>query len=265
MLSRSILAVLMLFASVAAAAQGSAPGGSQARGTASPGSGDLRSEGSQTLECLVEPSLVTNIGSSVDGMIEEVGVDRGDRVKKGQVVARLRSGVEAAAVRLSKAQVEFAQRRAERNEMLYRKQLISVQERDEMVTEVKLREEELNRNQELLALRTIVSPLDGVVVDRKLAPGEFIRAEKSVIAKLAQVDPLNIEVVAPVSMFSALRVGMTARVSLAPYFSGTYSARVVVVDRVIDAASGTLGVRLQMPNPDNRIPAGLKCSASFVL
>jgi hypothetical protein len=37
----------------------------------------------------------------------------------------------------------------------------------------------------------------------------------------------------------------------------------VVVDKVIDAASGTLGVRLQMPNPDNKIPAGLKCSVSF--
>jgi RND family efflux transporter MFP subunit len=219
--------------------------------------------GSRTLECLLEPSLVANVGSPVDGVIEEVGVDRGDRVKKGQVVARLRSGVEAAAVKLSQAQVEFAQRRAERNEVLYQKQLISAQERDEMVTEVRLREEELSRNQETLALRTIASPLDGVVVERKLAPGEFIRAEKSVVVKLAQVNPLNVEVIAPASMFGSLRVGMTARVSLAPYFPGAYTAKVVVVDRVIDAASGTLGVRLQMPNPDNKIPAGLKCGVSF--
>jgi RND family efflux transporter MFP subunit len=219
--------------------------------------------GGRTMECLVEPSLVANVGSSVDGVLEQVTVDRGDRVNKGQVVASLRSGVEAAAVKLSQAQVEFARRRAERNEMLFSKQLISAQERDEMVTEVKLREEELNRNQETLALRTIVSPLDGVVVERKLAPGEFIRAEKSVVMKLAQVNPLNVEVIAPASMFGSLRVGMTGRVSLAPYFPGTYAAKVVVVDKLIDAASGTLGVRLQLPNPDNRIPAGLKCSVSF--
>lgn len=263
MFSRSMVAVVTLcIASFAGAQSTSLPGSSSPASSSAAGSG-ANVGGGRTLECLLEPSLLANIGSSVDGVIDEVGVDRGDRVRKGQVVARLRSGVEAAAVKLSQAQVEFAQRRAERNEALYKQQLISAQERDEMVTEVKLREEELNRNQETLALRTITSPLEGVVVERKLAPGEFIRAEKSVVARLAQVNPLNVEVIAPASMFGSLRVGMTARVSLAPHFPGTYTAKVVVVDKVIDAASGTLGVRLQMPNPDNKIPAGLKCSVSF--
>lgn len=263
MCSRSMVAVVTLFTATLAGAQSTAPSASTSPAAAGSSAQAAGGAGGRTLECLLEPSLLTNIGSSVDGVIEEVNVDRGDRVRKGQVVARLRSGVEAAAVKLSQAQVEFAQRRAERNEALYKQQLISAQERDEMVTEVKLREEELNRNQETLALRTITSPLDGVVVERKLAPGEFIRAEKSVVARLAQVNPLNVEVIAPASMFGSLRIGMTARVSLAPHFPGTYAAKVVVVDKVIDAASGTLGVRLQMPNPDNRIPAGLKCSVSF--
>jgi membrane fusion protein (multidrug efflux system) len=38
---------------------------------------------------------------------------------------------------------------------------------------------------------------------------------------------------------------------------------VVIVDRVIDAASGTIGVRLKLPNPDYHIPAGLKCTVAF--
>jgi len=217
----------------------------------------------QPLDCLLEPSLTANVGSSVDGVIEEVSVNRGDQVTKGQVVARLRSGVEAASLSLSKAQVEFAQRRAERNEELFKKQFISEQERDELITEVKLRTEEVRRNEELLALRSIVSPLDGVVVDRKLMAGEFVRADKSVVVRLAQVNPLNVEVIAPAAMFASLRVGMSARISIGPDFPGNFLAKVVVVDRVIDAASGTLGVRLEMPNPGNRIPAGLKCTVSF--
>jgi len=40
-------------------------------------------------------------------------------------------------------------------------------------------------------------------------------------------------------------------------------ARVTVVDRVIDAASGTFGVRLALPNPDLKLPAGLKCRVKF--
>jgi hypothetical protein len=44
---------------------------------------------------------------------------------------------------------------------------------------------------------------------------------------------------------------------------GSYQARVEVVDQMFDAASGTFGVRLTLPNPQRRIPAGLKCKARF--
>ncbi|MBI1943354.1 MAG: efflux RND transporter periplasmic adaptor subunit [Betaproteobacteria bacterium] len=207
--------------------------------------------------------MVVNVGSPVDGVLERVTVDRGDPVRRGQVVATLQSGVETAAVKLSEARVEFGRRKVERNETLFTKQLISAQERDEMVTEARLHEEELKRNQEILKQRTIVSPLDGVVVERRLAPGEFIRTDKSVVLRLAQINPLYVEVVAPASLFGSVKVGMPGKVSLAPFFPGNYKAKIVAVDKVIDAASGTLGVRLELLNPGNRIPAGIKCSVVF--
>jgi len=239
----------------------SGAGGTELRSPASAASRGNYAGGA--LECLVEPHMMVNVGSSVDGVLEQVTVNRGERVSKGQVVAKLQSGVEAAAVKLSEARVEFGRRKVERSETLFEKQLISAQERDEMVTEVRLREEELKRDQETLKLRTIVSPIDGVVVERRLAPGEFIRTDKSVVLRLAQIDPLNVEVIAPARLFRSVRTGMSGRVSLAPFFPGTYQAEVVVVDQVIDAASGTLGVRLQLPNPDYKIPAGIKCSVVF--
>lgn len=217
----------------------------------------------EELECLVEPHIVVNVGSPVDGVLEHVTVNRGDNVRKGQVVAKLQSGVETAALKLSLARVAFGRRKAERNESLFEKQLISAQERDELVTEVRLHEEEVRKDEETLRLRTIVSPIDGVVVERKLSPGEFIRSDKSVVLKLAQINPLNIEVIAPARLFGSLRVGTTGRVNLQPLLPGTHVAKVVVVDKVIDAASGTLGVRLQLPNPGNRIPAGIKCGVTF--
>src|SRR5262249_1189061 len=82
------------------------------------------------LECLAAPFMTVNVGSPVDGVLDKVLVDRGDVVKKGQVVAKLQSGVEAAAVGLSQARVEFGHRKVERNEILYQKQLISAQDRD---------------------------------------------------------------------------------------------------------------------------------------
>jgi hypothetical protein len=38
---------------------------------------------------------------------------------------------------------------------------------------------------------------------------------------------------------------------------------VKLIDRVFDAASGTFGLRLELPNPGNRLPAGLRCRIQF--
>lgn len=214
-------------------------------------------------ECAVEPSLVVSVGSPVDGVLELVAVDRGAVVHKGQVVAKLQSNVEAAAVELSRGRIEFDRRKLERNETLFAKQLISAQERDEMATEARLHEGELKKELAYLNQRTIVSPIKGVVVERYLGPGEVIRADKSVVLRLAQLDPLNIEVITPASLFGSVKVGMKGVVNLAPLVRGQHRAEVVVVDKLIDAASGTFWVRLQLPNPDNRIPAGLRCTVRF--
>lgn len=257
-----IAGLAVAFVALGAGAQAPSGPGTEIRRPASAGPGPSRAGGA--LECLLEPSLVASVGSPVDGILEQVMVERGDHVRKGQVVAKLQSGVEAAQVKVSEARVEFSRRKVERNEALFKQQLISAQERDEMVTEFQLNEEELRRNQETLRLRTIVSPLDGVVVERRMAPGESIRTDKSVVVKLAQINPLHVEVIAPAELFGSLRSGVTGSVNLEPFFPGSFRARVTVVDKLIDAASGTLGVRLQLPNPNNKIPAGIKCSVVFV-
>lgn len=42
-------------------------------------------------------------------------------------------------------------------------------------------------------------------------------------------------------------------------FSGRYEATIETVDQVFDLASGTFGARLALPNPDQALPAGLRC------
>ena len=132
-----------------------------------------------------------------------------------------------------------------------------------METEVSVHEEELKRDRENLKLRVIVSPLNGVVIERKLNEGDLVRADKSIVMKLAQLDPLYVEVVVPAEEFGSVKVGMTGRVGLLPFVAGNHLAKVTVVDRVIDAASGTFGVRLQLDNPSNRFPAGVRCRVRF--
>lgn len=213
------------------------------------------------LEGLVEPNELVEFSSQVPGIIERLNFERGDRVRKGDVVAQLKFGVEEAAVNLAQARVEFGLRKAMRNEELYKKQLISLHEKDEIETEIQLAKLELAEAQERLKLRTIRSTTDGIVVERTGAAGEYVGEDSFVV--IARIDPLNIEVVVPVEYYGAIKKGQYAEVVLEQPVGGNYKAKVVIVDHVIDAASGTFGVRLELKNPKLKIPAGLKCQVAF--
>jgi RND family efflux transporter MFP subunit len=245
------------------------------------------------LDCLIEPHEVVNLSSPVEGVLEKVHVDRGAIVKKGQVVAQLESNLEHATVTLARARAEmdaaiksseerlaFSVLKLTRSEKLLEKQLISVAELDEAQTEKRLAEMallnavdnkrlaalELDRATVALSRHTIRSPITGVVVERFLSPGEYTSGQfktDSPILKIAQIDPLRVEVFAPLSLRGKILVGMQAKVLIEAPMNSSHDVRVTIVDRVLDAASSTFRVRLELPNPNHRIPAGLKCKVRF--
>lgn len=248
---------------------------------------DLKPEGQ--FDCLIQPKMVLKLGTSVPGLLSEVLADRGDVVKKGDVLARLESGVEQAAealaklrsendatVRSSMAKLEFQRRKDERARQLRKSDSVTVAVADEAETGARVAEQELDearvnlamskleltRAAEVLKQRTIRSPIDGVVVERTLGPGEYV-FDQSHIMTVSQIDPLNVEVYVPLGQFGKIRVGAAAEVFPEEPVGGRYTATVTVVDQVFDAASGTIGVRLALPNPNYAIPAGLKCRVRF--
>lgn len=194
-------------------------------------------------------------------IIEKLNVERGDLVKQGQVLARLKSGVEEAAVNLAQARVEFGLRKAQRNEDLYKKQLISLHEKDELETEIQLAKLELAEAEERLKLRTIRSTINGVVVERNGAEGEYVGEDS--FLRVARLDPLYVEVVVPVIYLGMIEKGKFAKVILEEPLGESHRAKIVIVDQLIDAASGTFGVRLELSNSKLKLPAGLKCQVVF--
>ncbi len=241
------------------------------------------------LNCRIEPSVTVEMSSAVEGVISEVLVDKNDAVKKGDVLARLDAGLESATAELRRVQseltsdvqaqqlaVEFSQRALTRVKDLYDKKAASFSELDKHKTEHAIAQQQLQqaldrkRQAELeykraladLQRRTLVSPIDGVVVERMKEPGEHIDFEP--VLKLAQLDPLRVEVFAPASLYGKVKPGIKA--SVIPELGGdsrTYTAEVILVDQVIDGPSNTFGIRLSFANPGNRLPSGLKCRVTF--
>ena len=240
------------------------------------------------LSCLAQPFRVVELSTSQEGVLRSVQVSKGDRVARGQVIATLVSEVEQANVNLAaertrataslesrQARVDYARARLERVQGLGQKQFVSSEEMDELrlelaLAKLALREEQerivlarldLERARALLELRTVRSPIDGVVVERYLSEGEFAQAQR--IVRVAQVDPLTIEVALPASRFGSVRQGQAATVRLAAPVGGAHAATVTQVDSIIDGASATFTARLELANPDYRLPAGIDCQVDF--
>jgi len=245
-------------------------------------------EGLPPLDCVINPSVVADLGSSVPGVISTVRVDRSDLIQQGQVVAELESSVEVLAAELARARAEmdaeielrrvnaaFGHRQHRRTEDLYQRKVISTNDMDERQTEARLAslqlrqamenqqlaELERQRAEKLLHRRTIESPISGVVMERFKTVGEYV--EDQPVMRVAQLDPLHVEVFVPVDRLGAVSEGMQAQVWSEAVPGTNWEASVTRVDRVADVASGTYGVRLELPNPDYKVPAGLRCRIQF--
>jgi len=234
---------------------------------------------------LIEPYVVVDIGAPAEGIVDRVSVDRSSLVKKGQTLVVMESSVERAIldkakamasfeseIELQQTQLAFAIRTADRFQRL---EAIASFDKDQAATEIILVRHRLKQAQEQSALAKfelkkaqamvnrcwIKSPISGVVVERYVSPGEYVDGQP--LLRVAQFDPLRVEVIVPAEMFGRIIPGVTATIvpELPQY--GEQIATVTIVDKLIDAASSTFGVRLELPNAEQQIPSGLRCLVRF--
>lgn len=240
--------------------------------------------------CVMEAKSTIELQSAEEGILDRVLVERGHRVKAREIVARLDSEQETlttararlraeaeSGVNAAKAQNEFRRKEAERLQGL--RSTNAIPERDYMTAMVESRLAEIavetavmeqdiakleyEQTRSRLERRSIRSPVDGVVVDVTMFPGEYVHEQVTVMT-IAEIDPLYVEVFMPVSQYETVRPGMAANVTPELPIGGNYDAEVAVVDNVFDAASRTFRVRLVLPNADHSLPAGLRCTVRFL-
>ena len=213
------------------------------------------------LDCLIEPNMMVDLATGVSGVVKVVNVDRGDIIKAGQILAQLEAEVERANMAHSSARVEFSSKKYRRMQELYKEQMVSAQQMEEAKTENDLAVAELRKATEMLNQRTVFSPFHGVVVERYVSPGELVEGKK--VIKVAQINPLRVEVIVPITLLGEFKMGARMLVMPEGPMGGPFDATVQLVDRVVDAPSGTFRVRLALPNPNHKIAAGVRCKAQF--
>jgi RND family efflux transporter MFP subunit len=239
--------------------------------------------------CLIEPEQVADVGSPVTGVIEDMQAALGDQVTAGQPLVRLRADVERAnaGVALVRAQVDaevkaaqanwdLAKQKVRRNQQLLEQSFVSTQAVEQATAEAEVAEQKLKLAQSQqkiyareeavalaqVGLRTLRSPITGVVVERYSNLGE--RVEDKPVMRIAAIDPLRVSLMVPIAQYGQVAVGNSLLIR--PEMPGIEPVRATVtyVDKVVDAASNSFRVRLTLPNPGNRLPGGLRCKADLV-
>jgi len=246
------------------------------------------SEATQPLGCIIEPELVSNVGSHTVGVVESVKVERGDHVRKGQVLATLQSNIERASVQLAstRSKTEADMRSAEEALKLARitekraihlveKKFVSQQALDKARAETALSEQKLALTKEQLRTldselsfaraqlndRTIRSPIDGIIADRFVWPGE--RVEDKPLFRVAKISPLRVEMVLSATLYGTIAKGESLEITPMLPNAKPVLAKIVLVDQMIDGASNTFRIRAEIPNEDLALPSGLRCNADI--
>ena len=214
------------------------------------------------LSCLLEPSNEIKVSSQATGVAKHINAERGGRVKRGQLLVSLETGLERAFLELAKARYEFAKRKVNRNKELINKELLSSHESDELLTELMIASLEVRKAEENLKQRSVYSPVDGIVKERNISPGEYVGIEP--LLTIVVLNPLHAEVVMSAEYYGTIKKGTEVEIYTDDQETHVYSGKVIIVDQIVDAASSTFGVRIELPNSKLKLPAGLKCNIRFI-
>ncbi len=225
----------------------------------------------------------SQVKAEVSGTLDRLFVDLGDRVKAGQILATLEARefslqVEQAEASLrmaretqarTRAEQDEAKANAERAEELYRRELISAQERDRWRTQYRVTQAlaqssaaDIQRLEAALGVArkklrdaTIRAPIAGAVAKRHVNMGEFVK-DGAALFTLVVSDPLKYTGTVPERYAPELRVGQTLQLTVEAYPGQSFAGQVTRVAPAVDVQTRGLSLEARVPNPEGRLRPG---------
>ncbi len=177
------------------------------------------------------------------GVVESIFVDLGSRVGADQVLAKLESADQTIALDQARDRFANAKQRVERQRALKTAGVVTQADSEQMEFEYRAAELGLRQAQREYDLARIASPFSGAITSRTARIGRLVRSGDTLF-KVTALAPMLATVRVPETAAFGLTVGSTAQV-IGPGGERA-TARMVRASPVIDAASGTREVVLQV-------------------
>ncbi len=215
--------------------------------------------GTTTLEAEAEADIV----AKTSGVVLELLVEEGDPVEAGQVVARLdgdRLRLEASRAKstLDKLENDF-----NRSEGVYAKGLISHDQFEKLRFDLESQRATYEMTQLELSYIEVRSPIAGVVSERLVKAGKLVNQFESLF-RVDDFDPLEAALFVPERELGNLRAGLDAQVSVDAAPGELFIGQVARISPIVDPATGTFKVTVELPQPDPRLKPGMFARINIV-
>jgi multidrug efflux system membrane fusion protein len=200
------------------------------------------------------PARTITISAETEGRVEVIGADRGTRLKNGDVILRLDLRDRQARLAQAKASVNEHRTSYEAQQKLKSEGYVSDTQIAETVAKLETARTELLRAELDLENMVIRAPFDGVLQEREVEAGDFVRAGDDVATF---VDNTKIIVSGTIAEQDArfVKVNDTGVGVLAT--GQEVTGRIRYVAPVADQSTRTFNVELEVDNPDGSLPAGV--------
>jgi len=215
------------------------------------------------------PEDEVTISTEVEGIIKKRYVDEGDCVKKGTLLIKIDDEkfhfqVEEAeaSLREAEASLKNAELTLKRMNQLLEEKVIDQQKYDDTITQFDLSratvenvKAKLNRYRKSLRDTMIVSPLDGVVSERMVTEGEYVKVGANLL-KVVNIDPLKLSFTLPEKFSGQIKIGQTVAVETKAFPGEFFTGSVYFISPKVNLNTRTFEVKAKVKNEDYRLKPG---------
>ncbi len=208
--------------------------------------------------------IETPVYAKVAGYLKTIKVDKGDRVKQGQVLAVLDSPELDHQVENARATYELQKITDDRNQMLVRTGVVAQQTADDSHAAMLEALEALNQLIATQAYEIVKAPFDGIVTARNVDPGAMIpqatistTGSGAPILTMATLTPLRIYADVPQSAAPFIKNGDQVMVTVGEYPGRPFPGTVTRHSTALDAGSRTMRVEVDLENRDTALLPGM--------
>lgn len=192
----------------------------------------------------------------IDGFIQQMNADEGDRVQRGQTLARLNLSEIDAQVTEATSALDKAERDLTRTRQLYRDSVATLEEMQNAETAVEMAEAQLQRAQFNRRHAVIVAPESGRILERTAETGQYVSPGTPIFRLGASSRGWVVRAGLPDRDIVQLSAGDSAEVRFDAYPGDAFMARVTEIADAADPRTGTFEVELAVEDPEQRLKSG---------